>query len=940
MAINKVSTGGIAANAVTTSKIANDAVGVDDLANAINANIATGVAAGTTANNSLPKAGGQMTGNITMSGSQTVDGRDLSADGSKLDGVETSAKDDQTGAQIKTLYQAETNAFTDAKNTKLGNIETAATADQTNTEIKTAVQAASSIALGGNPTTTTQSESDNSTKLATTAYVTSKITTLIGGAPSTLNDLNELAEAINDDDNYNSTLTTALGTKLPKAGGTMTGTITSTHATALQLTNNTTNKIHFGDSGNASIGKIEYVHSSNHLAFKVNDAERMRIISDGKVGIGTTSPSHPLDVTGDARATRLIGSGVVESSSGVSGDTWAVMGVNTSNSAGRGGAVFGSKHADSNALLVGTHDATFNSFVVKGNGRVGIGTFPPSGASNSSYKQLFVNTGGALVDSGGSGPATMVLNNSYVGAGNNNYATATQTAARIVMTSGRIHLDTAPSVSANAQQTFTTRVRVNANGDVGFNKNPIRALDIKAGGDPGIRLESASHSADVITLRNSDGRVGFGGDSLVVKSNNVVIGQGVPLGVADNSVAKLGVISTGTTKIDVASSGANAQARIDLADYTVTSGESSSINFYKSHNNTLNAKSNVVDGEQLGTINFSGVSRTNANFNRGGFIKAKVNGSIGSTYVPTDITIGTNDSGTDRTNTPQIMVSHTGAVGISTNTPMQTLHVSGQTRLSGAGVINDHNMHNDTVLEVRGTHMGNGTVDPDAVKLFKLALNDNTEYGGQAQFSLGRWEENGSNARSSLVISLGHGAQSSSSNADADVMTLTSNKVVLINRTSSSSGAHLQVNHVGASQYAIYLNSTSGGSGTHYHMTFNRGDTQAGYLVSSPTTIGLANSSDERLKENIQDSASATQSIKNIKVRQFDWKNNRDVHKYYGFVAQELVTVVPEAVAVGSEELNEDGTPVQIWGVDDSKIIPRLVKTIQELEARITALEA
>ena len=82
-----------------------------------------------------------------------------------------------------------------------------------------------SVAAARLTVATTQAESDNSTKLATTAYVTSKITTLIGGAPSTLNDLNELAEAINDDDNYNSTLTTALGTKLPKAGGTMTGNI-------------------------------------------------------------------------------------------------------------------------------------------------------------------------------------------------------------------------------------------------------------------------------------------------------------------------------------------------------------------------------------------------------------------------------------------------------------------------------------------------------------------------------------------------------------------------------------------------------------------------------------------------------------------------------------------------------------------------------------------
>ena len=39
----------------------------------------------------LPLSGGQMTGNITFAGSQTVDGRDLSVDGSKLDGIEAGA---------------------------------------------------------------------------------------------------------------------------------------------------------------------------------------------------------------------------------------------------------------------------------------------------------------------------------------------------------------------------------------------------------------------------------------------------------------------------------------------------------------------------------------------------------------------------------------------------------------------------------------------------------------------------------------------------------------------------------------------------------------------------------------------------------------------------------------------------------------------------------
>jgi DNA-binding FrmR family transcriptional regulator len=53
----------------------------------------------------LLKAGGQMTGNITMAGSETVDGRDLSADGSKLDGVESGATADQSAAEILTAIK-------------------------------------------------------------------------------------------------------------------------------------------------------------------------------------------------------------------------------------------------------------------------------------------------------------------------------------------------------------------------------------------------------------------------------------------------------------------------------------------------------------------------------------------------------------------------------------------------------------------------------------------------------------------------------------------------------------------------------------------------------------------------------------------------------------------------------------------------------------------
>ena len=63
----------------------------------------------------------------------------------KLDSVESNSTADQTGAEIKTAYEAEsdTNAYTDAEKTKLAAIETSATADQTDAEIRAAVEAAS-----------------------------------------------------------------------------------------------------------------------------------------------------------------------------------------------------------------------------------------------------------------------------------------------------------------------------------------------------------------------------------------------------------------------------------------------------------------------------------------------------------------------------------------------------------------------------------------------------------------------------------------------------------------------------------------------------------------------------------------------------------------------------------------------------------------------------
>ena len=73
---------------------------------------------------------------------------------------------------------------------------------------------------------TTQSQGDDSQKVATTAYVDLAAANVIHSAPGALDTLNELAAALGDDANFSTTVTNSIATKLPLAGGQMTGNIT------------------------------------------------------------------------------------------------------------------------------------------------------------------------------------------------------------------------------------------------------------------------------------------------------------------------------------------------------------------------------------------------------------------------------------------------------------------------------------------------------------------------------------------------------------------------------------------------------------------------------------------------------------------------------------------------------------------------------------------
>ena len=92
--------------------------------------------------------------------------------------------------------------------------------------------------------------------------------------------------------------------------------------------------------------------------------------------------------------------------------------------------------------------------------------------------------------------------------------------------------------------------------------------------------------------------------------------------------------------------------------------------------------------------------------------------------------------------------------------------------------------------------------------------------------------------------------------------------------------------------------------------------------------------SDQRLKSDIFDSASAINTIEQIKVRSYKWTETGYTVPY-GFIAQELHEVAPDAVKVGD---NSDEV-VNAWAVDNAKLVPVLTKALQEALQKIEILE-
>jgi hypothetical protein len=113
---------------------------------------------------------------------------------------------------------------------------------------------------------------------------------------------------------------------------------------------------------------------------------------------------------------------------------------------------------------------------------------------------------------------------------------------------------------------------------------------------------------------------------------------------------------------------------------------------------------------------------------------------------------------------------------------------------------------------------------------------------------------------------------------------------------------------------------------------FRRDDGDVGSISVTTTATTYATSSDYRLKQNVEPMVGGLAKLAALAPKTFEFKAEPDV-KVDGFLAHEVQAVVPQAVTG-----EKDGEEMQ--GLDMSKLVPVLVAAVQELSAKVAALEA
>jgi hypothetical protein len=162
----------------------------------------------------------------------------------------------------------------------------------------------------------------------------------------------------------------------------------------------------------------------------------------------------------------------------------------------------------------------------------------------------------------------------------------------------------------------------------------------------------------------------------------------------------------------------------------------------------------------------------------------------------------------------------------------------------------------------------------------------------------------------------------------------TSSHTSLMQENNATSAGYLRI-PCSASNTAI---TTFAKAATSYHMTFHSTlNAVIGTIRTDNSRTYYDETSDYRLKENINPINNAVDTIKNLNPVYFNFKTDQS-KRVSGFIAHEVQSVMPEMVHLDKDALKEDGSP-DYQGLDYSKFTPILTAAVKEIIERLEVLE-
>jgi hypothetical protein len=733
--------------------------------------------------------------------------------------------------------------------------------------------------------------------------------------------------------------------------------------------------------GGANYGYLSYHTGGYHRWFGSDGAEDMRLNSTG-LGIGTTSFSNKLEVNGNIAVKTTSGNSGIKIITNNTSEAFLIMGDPDDNS--MGGLAYNNS---TNTLSIDCNNA--ERMTINSSGNVGIG-------ETSIDAKLHLTTGSSGLinqkfESAGSAAWRIGIPASQTYFAFDNANDNLSVPKMVIDSSGRLGIRTTSPLAllnVNTGASGTTDAIIisrDTYGEAGVIKQATGGIEI--------------HSQKNLTLgADEDGSYTGSSSNIIFKtdgSERARIDSSGRLGIGDTSPDARLHVNSGTDNLVAKFESTDTEAQVDFVDTTGTASIKTRADFRFSCGGSERMRLDSTGRLGLGTTSPNNNLQVKTASNGGG-ITIQRNSSSSGAFADLMFSISTSDAATPETKiraTRGASFDDTDISFITSNSEKMRLDSSGNVTIkaptaSGGGVLNLEN----TTTSVNGQDWGSlnfisNDSSTSASGIRASVVGTSTSFNGDGNLVFSTAPSNGTNTErmrldssgTTTMIKTSAGSSttplvvrnSGSTNVGTEskiflstvanddrgayissIITDASNGNALIlatNTAGSSPTARMRINSDGD----VLMNCTSVPSGSGGGAAFETSGTlmrlkqsapstattkvqlyynsngEVGSIHTSGSATAFNTSSDYRLKDDYKD-FNGLDLVSNINVYDFEWKSDKT--RSYGVKAHELQEVIPQAV-----NGEKDGKEMQ--QVDYSKLVPILLKSIQELQERIQILE-